>query len=188
MARTIHGLVAAALLGLAIVSPARAEKIQQWKDENGSIHFSNVGGGGEEMNPETAPSTETAPAAAKPAAEGDKKSRFTDLSDETFSSQVSRERMRLRKEIQNERQRMAELDQKMEEIRRIRTSSVGAAIGQLAGVRAPEDRKSEEELELEKQKTKSEEKIAAIRKQYDEMHDEAVKRHGGSPAWWLPLD
>ena len=45
-----------------------------------------------------------------------------------------------------------------------------------------------EEETLLKQKQKADKQVEDIRKQYAELHDEAVKRLGHEPGWWLPIE
>ena len=52
----------------------------------------------------------------------------------------------------------------------------------------PKQNEFGEEATLLKQKQKADKRVEEIRKQYAELHDEAVKRLGHEPGWWLPIE
>lgn len=190
-------IVAGALLALAAAAPppAAADKIVQWKDEQGRVHFSNIGPSGDaKQAEETAPAETNAPLVLPPAASGDaatgekEKSRFADLSDDTFSSEMSRQRGRLRRELRDAKGRVEEIDQKLATVHREKNALADQVRATLQGVIDPKDVDSGEEKALKEEKVKTEKRISEIRKQYDDLHEDAVKRTGGQPSWWLPLD
>jgi DNA repair exonuclease SbcCD ATPase subunit len=181
-------LAGLALLGsvtLTFGQIARADRIVRWTDEHGRLHFSNL-----------APAEET-PAEEHPAPELSREAApvvtgtplpHANLSDEAFSTEASRTRAKLKRDLADAERRVRELDEKIADLRQKRAAAIQDAITRLGSVSAPEDVPSQQELELQKEKEAVEKRIEEVRKRYAELHDEAVARRGGEPPWWLPLD
>ena len=186
---------------------ADADQVYRWTDEKGKVHFSNVAPPGQEEKTE-----ESAPAAPEPltsepegpsgsvvepreSADSEKKEpakekpgRFSDLSDDSFSTRVSRQRATLKKDLAQAKRHVRDLDEQIAAVREERSQATSGAILSLQGVTAPGNVDSERELALKKDKEDTEKRIQEIRKEYDELREEAVKRYGGVPGWWLSIE
>jgi hypothetical protein len=185
------------------VGGAAAQKLYKWTDKDGKIHFSNVSPAGDgsataetsgvtgieaqSSPPVTAQSGEPSATSEQPSAapSGDSSS---SISEEAFSLQVSTTRSRLKRELaaakeqsQQAADRLAALKQELNQPTRVDLQMLQKAYG-------PNPHLGNEEDDLRKQKKDADARIEEIRKQYDTLHDEAVKRYGHQPSWWLPLD
>lgn len=192
-----------ALVGfLALAAPARAQTYK-WTDERGVTHFSNVappGGKAETIQPgpsSPSESSEGAPAAAdrteeggvieKPAREGP----YASLSDEAFSSVVTRERGTMRRELTTAKRDLAEATSALDRERERKAVPTPATefdriIQGVTGIGEgpPPDR----ETELEARKDAALKRVEAIQQRFGELEREAIARYGSLPAWWMPLE
>jgi Domain of unknown function (DUF4124) len=200
----------AIFVGLAWLSlaghQALAQKVYKWTDKQGKIHFSNVGPEGESAGEPTsvaqgteaqAPSevTAAAPTEANRASNStatagseEGSGKFSELSEEEFSSKASSTRMRLRRELAQAKAQSDEAADKLAELRKEYNQRPQMGIGLLQKVYGPTEHPYASEEDLLKEKAKADKRIEEIRKEYAELHDEAVKRLGHQPSWWLPLD
>lgn len=192
---------AAPLLALG-VSRVDADQVYRWTDEKGKVHFSNVAPAGQEVeSEESSPSTPATSEPESPASEAaeapegssavsakETPGRFTDLSDDTFSARVSRERTALKKELAQAKRRIRDIEEEIKTVREERQQAVGVALQRLQGMSIPSDVESEREQSLKKEKEDKEKRIQEIRKEYGELREEAAKRYGGVPGWWLPIE
>ena len=197
--------LATLVLGFAWLSlaakDAAAQKVFKWTDKDGKVHFSNVAPPGEGStqesssvtgieaqsppSPAAAPSGEAAGEPQQPATSGESSSA---ISEEAFSSQVSSTRMRLKRELaaakeqsQQAADQLAVLKKQLDQPTRIDLDVLQKAYG-------PAQKEGSEVDGLLKQKQKADARIEEIRKQYADLHDQAMKRYGHQPSWWLPLD
>lgn len=188
-------------------SRATADQVYRWTDEKGNVHFSNVAPAGQEEKTEENLPAEPEPAAIEPesrsgtverAPEGapaektepgkEKPGRFADLNDDSFSAQVSRQRTALKREIVEAKGRLRDLDDQIAAVQEERRQAIGNALQTLQGVTNPSNVESEKEQALKKEKEETEKRIEAIRKEYRNLREEAVKRYGSLPGWWLPIE
>ena len=184
------------VLALVLSAPAGAQQVYQWKDESGRTHFSNVGPTGGEVVTESGSPRETAePAAQAPEAAPRETARekksdgpYATLSDDAFSSTVSRRRSELRSRLRSAEREMSRIDSEIASYRRTREAAFEEHGAQLQGMTRPENVPSDEEDKLLERKKDLEAEVAAIRKEYDELREAAVDRHGSTPGWWRPLD
>lgn len=188
---------------------AGADEIVRWTDAKGRVHFSNVapppsqaqggeasaGGTAGEAPPAVAApapaAPEVAPAPSEPAAReaaAGKPGPYSNLSAEAFSSVASRQRMRLKSDLAAAKQHVREIDERLATIRAEKSQAVGDAMALLQGMYAPANAASTKEQELVADKKATEDRVDGIRKQYGELRDEAVRRYGGLPDWWLPIE
>jgi len=181
---------------------AAAQKLYKWTDKDGKIHFSNVapaGEGGEaaessgvtgieaqSSSPATTQSGE-APATSEPSAtpSGDSSS---SISEEAFSLQVSATRSRLKRELAAAKEQSQQADQRLAALKQELNQPTRVDLQMLQKAYGPNQQLGSEEDSLRKQKKDAEARIEEIRKQYATLHDEAVKRYGHQPSWWLPLE
>lgn len=189
------------------MSRADADQVYRWTDEKGNVHFSNVAPPGQEEKTEEGAPAAPEPPASEPegpsgsvvespeSADSEKKEpakekpgRFTNLSDDSFSARVSRQRAALKKDLAQAKRHVRELDEQIAAVREERHQATGGAVLSLQGVIAPGNVDSERELLLKKDKEETEKRIQEIRKEYDELREEAVKRYGGVPGWWLSIE
>jgi len=182
---------------------AAAQKLFKWTDKDGKVHYSNVAPGGEGGGaaegsgvtgveaqgsaPATAPSG-GAPVTSEQASAAPSGDSSGGVSEEAFSLQVSATRSRLKRELaaakeqsQQADQRLAALKQELNQPTRIDLETLQRAFG-------PNQYTGTELEDLRKQKKDADARIEDIHKQYDVLRDEAVKRFGHQPSWWLPLD
>ena len=188
-------------------SRATADQVFRWTDEKGNVHFSNVAPAGQEEKTEESVPAEPEPAAIEPesrsgtvggATEGapaektepvkEKPGRFANLGDDSFSAQVSRQLTALKREIAEAKRHVIELDDQIAAVREERGQAIDNALQTLQGVTNPSDVESEKEQALKKEKEETEKRIEAIRKEYGDLREEAVKRYGSLPGWWLPIE
>jgi Domain of unknown function (DUF4124) len=196
--------LSAMILGLAWLSfaghQAFAQKVYKWTDKDGKINFSNVGPTGEGSSEEAAPaapqsvealsgaesSAEPPPSAA--AASQEKSGPYSDLSEDAFSSKVSTVRTRLKRELAQAKERSREASDELAALDKQLNQPTRMGIEVLQKAYNPNPQEGNQEKSLRKEKESADKRIEEIRKEYGELHDEAVKRFGHPPSWWLPLD
>jgi hypothetical protein len=203
--------IAAVVLGFAgLTFAARdvaAQKVYKWTDKDGKVHFSNVAPanqaapedqsgvtGIEAQNPQ-APAT-PAPAApdvaseemGREAAPPPAASAESGLSDEGFSARVSATRLRLKRELAQAKAEWSEASDKLAALKKEHDEPTRIGIELLQKAYGPDAHASSDEDDLRKRKEKAERRMEEIRKQYAALHDEAVKRYGHEPGWWLPIE
>jgi hypothetical protein len=196
----------AALVGLVglwlAARDAAAQKVYKWTDPNGKVHFSNVSPEGESSTQEPAAPAPQGIEAQAPAGEGAEPSAppsgsdssaqrsgaHSDLSEDQFSAQVSTTRMHLKRELSQVKQQSQEAGDKLAELKKERDEPTRMGIELLQKAYGPEEHASSEEEDLRKQKEKADRRADEIRKQYGDLKDEAVKRFGHQPSWWLPIE
>ncbi len=174
-----------------------AQKLYKWTDKDGKVHFSNVSPGGEGATAEessgTSPqgiearSPESAEAEAPPAPAVGSAAQ-SEVSDEQFSSKVSGTRMRLKRELAQAKEQARAADEKLTALKKERDQPARMGLEILQKVYGPDQHESTEEEDLRKQKATAEKRAEDIRKQYSDLRDEAVKRYGGQPPWWLSIE
>jgi Domain of unknown function (DUF4124) len=196
------------VLGLAWLSmsagPVIAQKVYKWTDKDGRVHFSNVSPGSdtagdkaeavqgiEAKSPGAAPpaaapadTAQAGPGAAAPA----ESSSSAAISEEAFSAKASMTRMRLKRELAAAKQQSQEIADKLAVLKKEDQAASQVGIEMLQRAYGPKQSEFNEEEALLKQKLKADQRIEDIRKQYAELHDEAVKRFGHEPGWWLPIE
>jgi hypothetical protein len=207
--------IAAVVLVMAVLAFAShdvfAQKVYKWTDKDGKVHFSNVGPSGEGASEdasgvkgieaksaeapaapaEAPPAPAEAPAAtaeAPQAPPAETASAPSGPSDEEFSAKVSATRSRLKRELAQAKQEAQEAADKLAALKKEHDQPVRVGLEMLQKAYNPQQPEGTEEEELRKQKAKAEQKIEAIRKQYADLREEAVKRNGTTPGWWLPLE
>lgn len=193
------------LAGLClVVAVAAAQKIYKWTDSDGKVHFSNVAPGRENASADTsgvkgvevenpaAPPAVPPPVAENetgaPAAPSAGVSSESSISEEAFSAKVSITRTRLKRELAQAKEESQSASEKLDALRKERDRPARVGLELLQKAYGPEKHESSEEDELRKQKDKADGRAEEIRKEYAALHDEAVKRFGGQPAWWLPIE
>ena len=193
--------------------PARfadAQKMYKWTDQDGKVHFSNVapqseepqesagagaGGGAEPQGGVEA----SAPVAAGEASRTNEAppnevanatgAANSAVSDETFSSQVSATRSRLRRELAQAKDEAREASVQLEEAKRLNQESQQPGLAMLQRAMDPQVKAESDEDAIRSRKAKADAKIADIRAQYEALRTEATKRNGGTlPSWWLPIE
>jgi hypothetical protein len=205
---TLRFAVAGLLAVLVPLSALAQSGVYKWKDENGKIHFSNVPRAGAELvAPEAAPPPAEEPA---PVVEGVAPAQepvpveqprvaapvgtpgpFSNLSDEAFSTRVTAERLKLRRELTAAKRELADLSREYEgEVARKRVPTPEQIHDRIfigvTGVEngAPPDR--EEELRLKKEAAQK--RVEEIRARYAAIEAEATQRYGSLPGWWLSIE
>jgi hypothetical protein len=208
MSRSRQGF-ATLVLGLAWLSFSAgqvvAQKVYKWTDKDGKVHFSNVSPGGESTTEDTgavkgieaqSPEAQSPPVAqAETTAQADREaaapaesSSSSAISEEAFSANASMTRMRLKRELADAKQQSAEAETKLAALRKMDAQASQIGIEMLQKAYGPDANDTGEEDALRKQKQKADKRIEEIRKQYADLHDEAVKRLGHQPSWWLPIE
>ncbi len=208
MSRSRQGF-ATLVLGLAWLSFSAgqvvAQKVYKWTDKDGKVHFSNVSPGGESTTEDTgavkgieaqSPEAQSPPVAqAETTAQADREaaapaesSSSSAISEEAFSSNASMTRMRLKRELADAKQQSADAETKLAALRKMDTQASQVGIEMLQKAYGPNANDTGEEDALRKQKQNADKRIEEIRKQYADLHDEAVKRFGHQPSWWLPIE
>ena len=205
---TLRFAVVGVLAVLVPVSALAQSGMYKWKDENGKIHFSNVPRDGAELvAPESAPAPAEEPAVlvapvgeervpaeeprvAAPVPAGTP-GPFSKLSDEGFSTRVTGERLKLRRELTAAKRELADVSREYEsEVARKKVPTPVQVHDRIfigvTGVESgpPPDR--EEELRLKKEA--AEKRVEEIRGRYAAIEAEATKRYGSLPSWWLSIE
>jgi Domain of unknown function (DUF4124) len=202
-----QAIAAIVLVGTVLAFAARdasAQKVYKWTDKDGKVHFSNVAPSGEAttddtssvkgveaQSPETAPPAAEAPAVTAEAPEvapAEKPSAETGPSDEQFSADVSATRLRLKRELAQAKQESQEIGDKLAAIKKERDQPQRVGLEMLQKAYGPDQHEGTQEDDLRKEKAKTDQRIDAIRKQYSDLRDQAVKRYGHVPGWWLPIE
>ena len=208
MSRSQQGF-ATLVLGLAWLSFSAgqvvAQKVYKWTDKDGKVHFSNVSPGAESttedtgvvkgieaqspeaQSPPVAQAETTAQAGSEAAAPAESSSSAA-ISEEAFSANASITRMRLKRELADAKQQSAEAETKLAARRKMDAQASQIGIEMLQKAYGPDANDTGQEDALRKQKQKADKRIEEIRKQYADLHDEAVKRLGHQPGWWLPIE
>ena len=184
---------------------AVAQKLYKWTDKGGQVHFSNVGPGGETATedaggvkgieakspeappPPAAPAETTAQAGPEAAAPAESSSSSA-ISEEAFSANASTTRMRLKRELTAAKQQSQEVTDQLAALKKNDQAASQVGIEMLQRAYGPTQNEFNEEATLLKQKQKADKRIEEIRKQYADLHDEAVRRLGHQPSWWLPIE
>ena len=209
---TLRFAVALVLTVLVPVSALAQSGVYKWKDASGKVHFSNVPREGAELvapesqappveepaapvaREEDSATEESAPAeeprVAAPARVGTP-GPFSTLSDEGFSTRVTAERLRLRRELTAAKRELADLSREYEsEVARKQVPTPEQVHDRIfigvTGVEngAPPDR--EEELRLKKEAAGK--RLEQIRARYAAIEAEAIQRYGSLPSWWLSIE
>jgi len=195
--------LSAVILGLAWLSfaghQAFAQKVYKWTDKDGKVNFSNVGPAGEGSSEDAASEAPQAVEAlsgeessAEPpssaAASPEKSGPYSDLSEDEFSSRASTVRTRLRRELAQAKERSREATDELAALDKQLNQPTRMGIEILQKAYGPSQQEGNREKSLRKEKESADKRIEEIRKEYGELHDEAVKRFGHQPSWWLPLD
>ena len=180
---------------------AAAQKLYKWTDKDGKIHFSNVSPGGdgateqsssvsgiEAQTAQSGDTTEQPSTAAPPhdqAASGDSSSA---ISEEAFSLQASVTRSRLKRELAAAKEQSQQADDRLAALKQELNQPTRVDLQMLQKAYGPNQHVGSEEDTLRKQKKDADARIEDIRKQYADLHDQAVKLYGHQPSWWLPLE
>src|SRR5262249_35823937 len=131
--------------------------------------------------PETA---QARPEAAAPA----ESSSSAAISEEAFSANASMTRMRLKRELAAAKQQSQEIADKLAALKKEDQAASQVGIEMLQRAYGPKQNEFKEEEVLLKQKQKADQQIEDIRKRYADLHEEAIKRFGHDPGWWLPIE
>jgi hypothetical protein len=197
------GTFVVALVGVLALSAPAVAQIYKWTDERGVTHFGNVAPPGVDAETvQPAPSqaedgAEPAPAAQeesddtaapeRPAREGP----YASLSDDAFSSVVTRERGSMRRELAAAKRELTEATAELERERGRKAAPTPSAefdriIQGVTGIGEgpPPDR----ENELAARKDAALKKVEAIEQRFGELEQEAIARYGSLPGWWMPLE
>lgn len=193
-------LISTVLLAALSAAAANAQQVYRWTDEQGRVHYSNVGPSGEATDASSSPA-QSAPATeesrpAPPSGSEERRSagkkeeetRYSKLSGDEFSARATRERLSLKRDLADQKRRVGEIDGELADLRNKRDEVLADAAQRLQGVSRPEFYVSPREEELQKGRKEAEERMKEIRDRYAELKKEAEKRHGGLPQWWLPLE
>lgn len=198
-------IVAGALVLLVPATVLAQSGVYRWKDKHGKVHFSNVQPA-EGVAPEgatlVAPAEPAAPAADAPAPSGGERTGeapppsgtpgpYAELSSEAFSSRMTGERLKLRRELAAAKRELA--DAKESEEREIARKAVPTPAQVhdriFIGVTGVEEGPApDREREFRERKERAEKKVEEIRARYAQLENEAVRRHGSRPDWWLPIE
>jgi Domain of unknown function (DUF4124) len=196
------------VLGLAWLSMSAgqgiAQKVYKWTDKDGRIHFSNVSPGGEAESGDAkavqgieAKSAEAPPPAAAPAETAQAGpeasapaggSSSSAISEEAFSANATMTRLRLKRELAEAKQQSQEIADKLAALKKEDQLASQVGIEMLQRAYGPKRNEFNQEETLLKEKQKADKRIEDIRKQYADLHEEAVKRFGHQPGWWLPIE
>jgi hypothetical protein len=175
---------------------AFAQKVYKWTDPDGRVHFSNVGPAGESAPEEPAPAV-SQPAEAQAGEAGGAEAQavaaegtgaYSGLSEDEFSAKASTTRMRLKRELAQAKQQSQEASDKVAAIEKELNQPPQMGIEVLQKTYGPRPQEGSDLESLRKQKEQADQRIKEIRKEYTELHDEAVKRFGHQPSWWLPIE
>ncbi len=209
-----------ALVGLlSTTRSADAQSTYKWTDKDGKVHFSNVapagqqgdqpsgvtgieasGGSGEAPEaaneqpgmPPPLPPGVVLPGGSAPSAPSapSTQSASAAVSDETFSSQATATRLRLKREIAQAKEEVKAVGDEIAAAKKDRDLAQKPGLEMLQNAFDPNHQHSSKDMDdLEKKKEKAEAKVEDIRKQYSTMRDEAARRNGGqTPSWWLPIE
>ncbi len=190
-------------------APASAQKMYKWTDKDGKVHFSNVSpegnatavesdsspAGVEARSPES-PSSDNptadaiaagASAPAPAASSGGSGSSGDSIADEAFSTKASSTRLRLKRELASAKEQAQAANDKLDALRADRSKPKPFGYEAMMAAYDPKNGEAQEDA-LRKEKETADKKVEDIRKQYADLHAEAVKRLGSEPSWWLPLD
>jgi uncharacterized protein DUF4124 len=184
---------------------AISQKVYKWTDKDGRVHFSNVSPGGETAGEDTgvvqgieakspeappppaAPAETTAQAGPEAAAPAESSSSSA-ISEEAFSANASMTRRRLKGELAAAKEQSQEIADKLAALKKEDQAASQVGIEMLQRAYGPKQSDFNQEEALLKEKQKADKRIEEIRKQYADLHDEAVKRFGHQPSWWLPIE
>jgi hypothetical protein len=199
-------VVAGALVLLVPATVFAQAGVYRWKDKQGRVHFSNVQPA-EGIAPEgatlVAPAEPAAPAAEAPprgepqAALPDAPPRsgtpgpFADFSSEAFSSRMTSERLKLRRELTVAKRELADANESEDrEIARKAVPTPAQVHDRIfIGVTGVEQGAApDREKEFRERKQKAEKRVEEIRARYAQLEKEAVRRYGSRPDWWLPIE
>ena len=198
----------AGLLALLVPSAVLAQSaVYKWKDAQGKVHFSNVQPGeGTTPGDATVVAPESsAPAVVDPAipppparvvgepvlgAPAATPGPYSNLEGDAFSTTVTRERVTLRRDLQAAKRELDQVTKEYEsEILRKSVPTPAQVHDRIfqavTGVGASAPDRQEEFAERKK---RAEKRVADIRFRYSELENEAIKRYGSLPGWWLPIE
>jgi Domain of unknown function (DUF4124) len=197
------------VLGFAWLSlsagQAISQKVYKWTDKDGRVHFSNVSPGSDAAGgdtgavqgveakspegepPAAAPAERTAQAGPEASAPAESSSSSA-ISEEAFSANASVTRMRLKRELTAAKQQSQEIADKLAALKKEDQLASQVGIEMLQRAYGPKQSEFNQEETLLKEKQKADKRVEEIRKQYADLHDEAVKRFGHQPSWWLPIE
>jgi hypothetical protein len=189
--RTVGLTVGLVALVLGVGSVAHADDMFRWRDEGGTLHFSNVPAAGSEAmgmdaeepgNGATAsarepgtgePMTDTAPVAGE--------------ADSAFSTSASLRRQQLERDLRDTKRRLQALDGQIGALARVRMQNAAGSAA-TGGVRA---NATEARADEEKSLTTEQEQLKAheteVRGAYNQLRDEVTTRLGGVPDWWIEV-
>ncbi|MGH7897262.1 MAG: DUF4124 domain-containing protein [Candidatus Binatia bacterium] len=193
------------LLGVAWLSisvgDALAQKMYRWTDKNGKVHYSNIAPEAdtreesstvpivrEAPEPAIVPVPPAAELAAKPPEASSGSGRYAELSEQDFSNEVTAIRLRLKRELQQAKEQSRDIGEKLEAIKKERDRPTRVGLEILQKAYGPDKHEASEEEALRAQKQGVDQRIEEIRTQYAELREEAVKRHGRQPPWWVPIE
>jgi len=97
-------------------------------------------------------------------------------------------RRRLKGELAAAKQQSQEIADKLAALKKEDQAASQVGIEMLQRAYGPKQNEFNQEEALLKEKQKADQRIEEIRKQYADLHDEAVKRLGHEPSWWLPIE
>jgi hypothetical protein len=166
-------LIGATLLG-ALVGSAQSQTIQKWKTPDGTLYFGDkppagsmkIGEEGSNEPPSNGSSQEGAPRSAER---------------ERFSIDVSRERTEIEKALNNNAERIEEVDEQIAEVQRA-PNVVPPWMERRAGFK---NEKAETLRELWSQKQTTLATIGDLWKRFDKLDAKVKKAYDGkAPDWW----
>lgn len=188
MSRYAFIAVVVALAGLVLARETSAQKLYKWTDNKGQVHFSNVAPAEGAVEQPTGASPPAAAPSEGEQALADPSAKHAELSDDLFSSTVSSTRSRLKRELAAQKAKSEEAAQKLATLQKERDQPPRIGIELLQKAYGPNQKESSEEGDLRKQRADADRRVEAIRKEYTDLHEEAVKRVGHEPAWWLRIE
>ena len=183
---------------------AAAQRLYKWTDKDGKVHFSNVSPGGDGATDESSgvtgieaqgtqsssseASTAEQPSRAAPHEQAAAEDSSGGISEEAFSLQVSTTRYRLKRELAAAKEQSQQADDRLAALKQELNQPTRVDLQMLQKAYGPNQQMGSEEDALRKQKKDADARIEEIRKEYAELREQAVKRYGHQPSWWLPLD
>jgi len=183
---------------------AAAQRLYKWTDKDGKVHFSNVSPGGEGATDESSgvtgieaqgtqsSSSESSraeqPSSAAPHEQAAAEDSSGGISEEAFSLQVSTTRSRLKRELAAAKEQSQQADDRLAALKQELNQPTRVDLQMLQKAYGPNQQVGSEEDALRKQKKDADARVEEIRKEYAELREQAVKRYGHQPSWWLPLD
>ncbi len=188
--RTVGVVVGVMVLVLGS-SVARADDMFKWRDDGGTVHFSNVpASGSEAMGMDADDPGTVGTASASRSGMGEPPADATanaDGVDTAFSSSASLRRQQLERDLRDTKRRMKTLDDQIGSLARVRTQNANGSAA-TGGVRAnATEVRADEEKSLSEQREQLKAHETEVRGAYTQLREEVTTRLGGVPDWWIEV-